>query len=199
MRDIQAKLTGVALAGGLARRMGGTDKGLVVFKGRPLISYTLEALNEIAGKVVINANRNRTVYRNMGYSVISDQSDRFDGPLAGILAVLRSADTPYLVTAPCDSPLITGEQLGHLVETLLREGAEICAAHDGVRLHPVFLAMRSTLADSLQLYLDSGQRKIDVWLNQHRLVLADFSDQPDMFRNINTLDDLDHLEAARRG
>ncbi|MEN8261121.1 MAG: molybdenum cofactor guanylyltransferase MobA [Pseudomonadota bacterium] len=199
MHHIQAKFTGVALAGGLSRRMGGGDKGLILFNGRPLIHYVLQALTSVSGKVVINANRNQDVYRKMGYRVISDQTETFDGPLAGILSVMRSVDTPYIITAPCDSPLITGEQLLRLVGKLQASRAEVCAAHDGERLHPVFLALKSQLADSLEHYLRSGQRKIDTWLYQHTLVLADCSDQPDMFRNINTPEELAGLEAAYRG
>jgi len=190
----RAKITGVILAGGRARRMGGEDKGLIRFKGRPLASYALEALDSVAAHILINANRNRDAYARFGYPVISDQTDTFDGPLAGLLSAMRAAETPYVLTVPCDSPLVTGRLLERLCRVMQETGAELCAAHDGERLHPVFLLAERRLADSLERYLAGGQRKIDLWLEQHRLALVDFSDHPELFANVNTPGELAALE-----
>ena len=67
-------------------------------------------------------------------------------------------------------------------------------AFDGQRLHPVFLALSVNLKDSLEAFLASGERKIDKWLAQHHTVKADFSASPEIFANINTLDELNDLE-----
>lgn len=190
----RAKITGVVLAGGRGRRMGGQDKGLIRFKGRPLVGYALEALDSVAAHILINANRNREAYARFGYPVISDRTDTYDGPLAGLLSAMRAAETPYVLTVPCDSPLVTGQLLERLCRTMQETGAELCAAHDGERLHPVFLLAERRLADSLERYLASGQRKIDLWFEQHRLALADFSDHPELFANINTPEELAALE-----
>lgn len=192
----RAKITGVVLAGGRGRRMGGEDKGLIRFRGRPLVSYALEALNSVAAHILINANRNREAYARFGYPVVSDRTESFDGPLAGLLSAMRAAETPYVLTVPCDSPLVTGRLLERLCRTMQETGAELCAAHDGKRLHPVFLLAERSLADSLDRYLASGQRKIDLWFEQHRLALADFSDHPELFANINTPEDLAALEST---
>lgn len=198
MTPERTKITGVVLAGGRARRMGGSDKGLLNFKGRPLVSYALDALKSVAGTIFINANRNREVYVAFGYPVIADQTGAFDGPLAGLLSAMRWARTPYVLTVPCDSPLIEGILLERLVQTLRAEDAEICAAYDGERLHPVFLIAECRLASSLEAYLASGQRKVDLWLNQHKLALADYSDHPELFANVNTPEELAALEEASR-
>jgi|GEM_PF-8686 len=190
----RAKITGVVLAGGRARRMGGEDKGLIGFKGRPLASYALEALDSVAAHILINANRNRDAYARFGYPVIADRTDTFDGPLAGLLSAMRAAETPYVLTVPCDSPLVTGRLLERLCRAMAETGAELCAAHDGERLQPVFLLADRRLADSLERYLASGQRKIDLWIEQHRLALADFGDHPELFANINTPEELASLE-----
>lgn len=192
----RAKITGVVLAGGRGRRMGGEDKGLIRFRGRPLVSYALEALDSVAGHILINANRNREAYARFGYPVVSDRTDSFDGPLAGLLSTMRAAETPYVLTVPCDSPLVTGRLLERLCRTMQETGAELCAAHDGKRLHPVFLLAERSLADSLDRYLASGQRKVDLWFEQHRLALADFSDHPELFANINTPEELAALEST---
>ncbi len=196
MYDNQAKITGVVLAGGLARRMGGTDKGLIHLQGRPLISYAIDALLSVTDRVLINANRNHEAYRALGYPVVSDRTSTFDGPLAGILSAMQTVETPYILTLPCDCPLFEGEHLRRMVDTMDAEKMDCCAAFDGHRLHPVFLLLDCRLSASLEAYLSTGQRKIDTWLNQHRLGLVDYSDQPEIFRNVNTQEDLTAVQSA---
>lgn len=188
-------ITGVALAGGRGRRMGGADKGLLEFRGRPLVAYALEALGAVAGPVLVSANRNQDAYGRFGYPVLPDLDGGFEGPLAGLLAAMRAADTPYVLTAPCDAPLMNGPLLARLPATLAVAGAELCAAHDGERLHPVFLLAERRLADDLAAYLAAGQRKVDTWLQRHRLALADFADCPEALANLNQPDDLAALDA----
>ena len=190
MTEQRANITGVVLAGGKARRMGGEDKGLVVYRGRPLVAYALDALRMVTGTILINANRNLDKYAHFGYSVIEDLTESFDGPLAGLLSAMRSAQTEYVLTAPCDCPHVDGALLGRLYDSMLAEEALLCAAFDGKRLHPVFLIAQCRLADDLAAYLASGQRKMETWLKSHHLALADYSDHPEIFVNINTREEL---------
>jgi molybdopterin-guanine dinucleotide biosynthesis protein A len=192
----QRKVAGVILAGGRARRMNNQDKGLLKFKGRPMISYALAALAPVVDCVLINANRNIDQYRQFGWPVISDQTDSFDGPLAGVLSAMIHADADVLLVMPCDSPLIKTEHLQKLLLTRAENNADVAVAFDGIRLHPVFLAIKTTLKTSLQDYLASDQRKVAAWLAQQNLVQADFSNEPEIFSNINTLDELSALEVA---
>jgi molybdopterin-guanine dinucleotide biosynthesis protein A len=197
----QTKVTGMILAGGLARRMNYLDKGLITYKGRPLISYMIDAVAGAVRHVVINANRNLEYYQQFGYQIIPDQIGNFDGPLAGILSVMNHTDSDVLLVVPCDSPLI---KTGHLMKLLAKQaesGAEIAVAFDGVRIHPVFLAIKinTSLKKNLKEFLSSGQRKIEHWLQQVNSVYADFSDTPEIFANINTLTELSALENTRKG
>jgi molybdopterin-guanine dinucleotide biosynthesis protein A len=193
--DNQTKVTGVILAGGLARRMNNQDKGLVKYKGRPMVSYALAALGAVADQTLINANRNREQYEKFGLPVVADQTDSFDGPLAGVLSAMIHTDADVLIVMPCDSPLIKAEHLQKLLATRAENDADVAAAFDGERLHPVFLAIKTSLKTSLQDYLASGQRRIDCWLEQQKMVKADFSNEPEIFVNINTLTQLSELEA----
>jgi molybdopterin-guanine dinucleotide biosynthesis protein A len=193
----QTKVAGVILAGGRAQRMNNRDKGLVDFKGRPMISYAIAALAPVVGCILINANRNIDQYRQFGWPVISDQTDSFDGPLAGILAAMKHADADVLVVIPCDSPLIKTEHLQKLLSTRAETNADVAVAFDGVRLHPVFLAIKTGLQASLQEYLASGQRKVAGWLEQQSLVKVDFSGEPEIFCNVNTMAELSMLEEAK--
>lgn len=190
-----SKVTGVILAGGLARRMNNQDKGLINYKGRPLVSYAIAALTAVADSSLINANRNRERYQAFGLPVIADQTDRFDGPLAGVLTAMLYTDAKVLVVMPCDTPLIKAEHLQKLLATRAENDADVAVAFDGVRLHPVFLAIKTSLKTSLQDYLASGQRKIVSWLEQQNSVQADFSNEPEIFINVNTPAELSELEA----
>ena len=193
--DTQTKVTGVILAGGLARRMNNQDKGLIRFKGQPMVSYAIAAMNTVADQTIINANRNIPEYQAFGLPVISDQTDSFDGPLAGILTAMMFAETGVLLVMPCDSPLVKADHLGKLLSTRAETDAYVAVAFDGGRLHPVFLAIKVALKPSLQDYLHSGQRKMDTWLEQQKMVKTDFSAEPGIFTNINSMTELSALEA----
>ena len=191
----QTKVAGVILAGGLARRMNNQDKGLVHYKGHPLVSYAIAALSDVTDQIIINANRNRENYQAFGLPVVADQTDNFDGPLAGVLTAMIYTDADVLVVVPCDSPLIKAEHLQKLLAVRAENSADVAVAFDGVRLHPVFLAIKTSLKTSLENYLASGQRKVGYWLEQQKTVKADFSNEPEIFININTLTELSALEA----
>ncbi|MBI2992637.1 MAG: molybdenum cofactor guanylyltransferase [Gammaproteobacteria bacterium] len=189
-------MTGVILAGGEARRMGGGDKGLVPLAGRPMIEYVLDVLRPQVSGVLINANRNLETYARLGCPVIADEFPGFNGPLAGMASALRAVRTPYLATVPCDSPFVPADLVARLAAALEQAGADICVAHNGERMQPVFSLMRSNLIDSLLLFLKRGGRKIDQWHAGHRTAIADFSDKPETFMNVNTPDELRSIELA---
>jgi molybdopterin-guanine dinucleotide biosynthesis protein A len=193
----QTKVTGVVLAGGLARRMNYQDKGLITYQGRPLVSYAIAELTVIADQVIISANRNLQQYQQFAVPVIADLTGSFDGPLAGLLTAMIYADADILVVMPCDSPLIRAEHLQKLLAVRAENNADVAVAFDGKRLHPVFLAIKTTLQQSLQDYLASGHRKMDIWIGQQKMVKADFSTEPEIFININTMTDLSILEAKK--
>jgi len=183
-------ITGLVLAGGRARRMGGIDKGLVDVAGRPLIAWVLDTLAPQTAKVCINANRSQAEYEAFGYPVIADRIGGYCGPLAGIAAGLEHCTSDYLVSCPCDSPLVPPDLVSRLQQQLQADNAEIAVAHNGERLQPVFALIKRSLLASLQAYLDEGGRKIDTWYGQHAMTVVDFSDRPEAFININTADDV---------
>lgn len=189
--------TGVILAGGLARRMNHQDKGLIPYKGRPMISYAIAAMSPVVDQLIINANRNHEQYRQFGWPVIADKSSSFDGPLAGIVTAMDYSESGVLLVMPCDCPLVTSEHLQRLLNALTKQEADIAVAFDGECLHPVFLALKTSLHTGLQDYLASGQRKVGDWLALYTVVKTDFSDQPELFININTMDELSTLESQR--
>lgn len=188
-------ITGLVLAGGQARRMGGMDKGLLQLCERPLIEWVLDALQPQVASLIINANRSHADYRRYGHPIVADELDGFCGPLAGIAAGLSACKTDYLVVTPCDSPLLPTDLVKRLHEQLRHDAADIAVAHNGERLQPVFALLDTRLTPSLLAFLETGGRKIDQWYAQHNISIVDFSDTPDTFLNINTPEDMAALEA----
>jgi molybdopterin-guanine dinucleotide biosynthesis protein A len=187
-------VTGLVLAGGLARRMGGEDKGLVELAGRPMIEHVLDGLRSQVGTLLINANRNRERYAAFGHAVLPDTLEGFQGPLAGVLAGLRQLGTEFLVTVPCDAPLLAPDLVARLHRACSERGADLAVASDGRRQQPVFLLLRASVAPGLEAYLAAGGRKIDAWLAALRVAEADFSDRPDTFVNVNDPDERRRVE-----
>lgn len=196
--EYKESITGLVLAGGRARRMGGIDKGFVDLAGRPLIEWILNALSPQTGAILINANRSQDDYRRYGHTVIADEIDGYCGPLAGMAAGLRVCKTDYLVTCPCDSPLLPADLVSRLHRQLQQQQAELAVAHNGERLQPVFALLSRSLLASLNEYLHNDGRKIDRWYDQHAMTVVDFSDRPEAFLNINTPGDVAELATRLR-
>ena len=191
-----ADITAVILAGGRARRMGGADKGLLAFRGKPLIEHVIAAIAPQAGGLIISANRNLARYRAYGYPVVADDTGDYAGPLAGIASGMQTAATPFVLCAPCDAPFVPDTLAAVLARTLAEHRADICAAHDGVRLQPLFALLRRDLLPQLLAYLAADGRRVERWYEAQRLALAAFPGCPEAFANLNTGNDLSRHEPA---
>lgn len=191
-------LTGMILAGGEGRRMGGRDKGLEPFAGLPLVAHTVKRFDGHVHELMINANRNGDAYALFADRVIADAEGGFKGPLMGIYSGLRAARTPWLLVAPCDSPALPHDLVARMVAGIVTQDGEhdIAVAFDGERLHPVVALLRTSLADDLAATLAEGERKIDRWYARHAWCRVDMSDCPEAFANLNTEEEKVRLEQA---
>jgi molybdopterin-guanine dinucleotide biosynthesis protein A len=183
-------VTVVILAGGKGRRMGGKDKGLIAFKNDSLIKHIIDAISQQTNTILINANRNIEKYAEYGYPVIEDSLSDFQGPLAGFMAAMSVAETDYILTLPCDGPIIVENYVEEMISRLNRTGSEIVVASDGQRMQPVYALIPVKLQSSLQKFLGDGERKIDKWYQQHQTSLAEFNDESGVFTNMNTPEDI---------
>ena len=188
-------ITGLILAGGKARRMGGVDKGLIAFKGQHMVIHVIERLSPQVGEILVNANREIETYQSLGFTVVTDEINDFAGPLAGLHAGMKAAKTEFLLSVPCDSPLLPDDLSQRLMSALESQNADIAVAKTGEQHHPVFCLCRTSLAQDLENYLKAGGRKVDEWQKKHAYVEVGFDDNPLAFSNINTPEDLSKLEA----
>lgn len=190
-------ITGVILAGGQGKRLGGADKGLVSLQGKPLIEHVIAALQPQVGHLLISANRNRETYAAYGFPVIADVIGDYDGPLAGMLSAMRAASTPYILTAPCDAPALPVDLAQRLCAALARVNADAAVAVSGGKMQPVFALLSTRLAGELQKFLEAGGRGVGEWMRRLPAASADFSGREDAFVNINTPEQLQRLQERR--
>lgn len=184
-------VTGLVLAGGQGRRMGGADKGLKTFQGKPLVQHVIERLRPQVATLIVNANLNLEIYARFGYPVVSDDIGGYAGPLAGLQAGLARSQTPLLATAPCDSPYLPADLVDRLDAALVSKAAQLSVARTGDQPHPVFMLCRREVLPSLERYLAGGGRKIDAWYASLTVAEVPFDDEAEAFANINTLEELD--------
>jgi molybdopterin-guanine dinucleotide biosynthesis protein A len=187
-------VTGIVLAGGQGRRMGGVDKGLTLLRGKPMVGWAIERFAPQVDEVLINANQNLDAYAAFGYRVIPDAIQGFAGPLAGLHRGLSEAAHELVATVPCDSPFLPLDLVSRLDGALRANDAELAVARTGEQPHPVFCLCRRTVLANLTSFLENGGRKIDAWYSALKVVEVLFDDQPDAFSNINTQNELKAFE-----
>jgi len=181
-------VTGIILAGGQGRRMGGVDKGLQPLRGKPMAAWAIERLAPQVDEILVNANQNAQAYATLGHRVVADSVGGFAGPLAGLHAGLQAASHPLVVTVPCDSPFLPLDLVKRLKTSL--NGKDLAVAKTGEQPHPVFALVRRSVLPHLEAFLAGGGRKIDAWYATLAVVEVSFDDEPEAFRNINTLEEL---------
>jgi molybdopterin-guanine dinucleotide biosynthesis protein A len=190
--DVRAEksVTGAILAGGRARRMGGRDKGLVHFRGKPLIQWVVTSMERQVQRLVISANRNIEAYATFGHPVVTDQMQGYQGPLAGLSSAIAVAHTPWIAVVPCDGPFLPPDLVQRLYDALTGRDADIAVATDGARTQVVYALLRRELRIDLATFLASGERAIHDWYALHDVVKVDFGDRPGCFANINDVRDV---------
>ena len=199
----RAEITGLILAGGRAQRMGGIDKGLVPFMGKPLVEHAIDRLTPQVASILINANRNQDHYAQYSHAVIADQHPDFAGPLAGFAAGLEHCNTEYLLSVPCDSPVFPLNLSEQLLEKMISTQSDLVYASSvdtsgAIWTQPVFCLMRCSVKQSLQDFLGQEGRKIDRWFETLPSSTVIFTDEA-AFANTNTPEELQTLEQTLQG
>jgi molybdopterin-guanine dinucleotide biosynthesis protein A len=190
----RSPVTGVILAGGQGRRMGGVDKGLKVLRGKPMVAWVLERFAPQIEEVLINANQNLERYAALGHRVIPDEIAGYAGPLAGLHRGLTEAAYALVATVPCDSPFLPSDLIQRLRGAIYNTESDVAVAKTADQPHPVFCLCRKSVLPGLTKFLAGGGRKIDAWYASLKVVEVAFDDNPGAFSNINTEEELLALE-----
>ncbi|MDH5516769.1 MAG: molybdenum cofactor guanylyltransferase [Gammaproteobacteria bacterium] len=180
------------LAGGRGRRMMNSDKGLLLWRNKALIQHVTEAIEMQLDRIVINANQHHEQYQSLNYPLIADSVSGFKGPLSGIMTAMQYCnDAGYLLIVPCDCPTPPADLFRRLARAInASDNASIAIANDGTRDQPLFGLYKTSLLAELKLALANNHNKVLQFVMEHKPVIADFSDQPEAFKNFNQPEDM---------
>lgn len=169
--------------------MGGADKGLLNFRGQPLVAHVITRLGPQVESLLISANRSLDVYAAFGHPLVSDDQPDYPGPLAGIAAGLAACTTDWLVCVPCDCPALPTDLVARLHAAAETTDAGMAVARTAEGLQPTFQLCHRTVLPALAAYLAAGERRVAGWCRLQNAVEVAFDDAA-AFRNLNTPDDL---------
>ena len=188
-------IDGGILAGGRASRMGGLDKGLQVFRGQPMAQWVADALSPHVDTLWINTHTNQQEYKNISAYLCADLVSGQPGPLAGLQSLLHHTRAEYLLTSPCDTPLLGPIYAERMLATLQSlqstDNPPVLAVKACGRFHCLHLCVPKSCLTSLTNYLSNGQQKVFTWLESLDIVWVDFTDVASNFDNINYQHQLD--------
>ncbi|MGA1640240.1 MAG: molybdenum cofactor guanylyltransferase MobA [Steroidobacteraceae bacterium] len=191
-------VSGLVLAGGRGRRLGGIDKGLLELHGQPLAARALARLDKYARHVLISANRHLDTYATLGARLVHDDPPG-RGPLGGMLAGLRACPTDWLLCLPCDMPHLPEDLEPRMLASLSGPQPGPAFAHDGERLQPLVALLPRSAAPDLQRFLDGGGRRAEDWARGQGGLIIRFEGRRDAFANLNTPEDLAAARARADG
>jgi molybdenum cofactor guanylyltransferase len=194
-------VSGVVLAGGLARRIGGGDKPLCKIGGHTILSRVIARLEPQCERLFLSANGDPMRFASFGLPVIADGVKQHPGPLAGILAGLdwvaaHRPNTQWILSVPGDCPFLPRDLVVRLRQAVSAEDAELAVAASQGRSHPVIGLWKVALRDALrEALVVEGLRKVQVWTERYRVATVAWPDEPlDPFFNVNTVEDLAEAE-----
>ncbi len=192
------KITGVILAGGLARRLGNIDKALVQIGNTSLLEYAIANLEPQCDQIIINANGNPDRFHNINNPIIADTIEGYAGPLAGVLCAMQwvkqnTPQTKWIATLPVDTPFAPKDFAARLLQNVIDQKTDLACASSGGRHHPVVGLWPVDLADQLHAAMvNEDMRKVDLWTARFKLSIVDFKiKQYDPFFNINRPADIE--------
>ncbi len=185
-------VTGGILTGGQARRLqelGPVDKGLVLLQQRPLVAWVAHTLQQCStGSLLISANQNLASYASYG-TVVVDPTELppFQGPLAGLWALLERCPTDWLMVLPVDTPFIPVALLTELWTAQAFHPTARLFFMQHERAYPLCLLIHRSVLSVLKQDVLAGERRVQHWLLQQHAIAVDMRQHPaDYFFNINT-------------
>lgn len=189
-KDIEITIEAFVLAGGKSTRMG-QDKGLMLLKGKPMVSYILDTLQRI--KIPTNIIANNASYNIFGVPVYSDIISE-KGPMGGLLTALENTTADMVLLIGCDTPLISTEVISHLLSHANKE--KIIVPGMASEINPLFALYPRCLKQKLQESMGAGQLKMADFILKNQHILVDYTAQQisHYFTNINNTHELLEIE-----
>ena len=163
--------------------MGGRDKGLIEWRGKPLIAWLHELTRPLSDDLIISCNRNSERYAPYADQLVTDQDQDFQGPLAGIRAGMAAARHEQMLVLPCDAPLVDRA----LIDALLAQaGSQPVVIRQGAYWQPLFCLLPTRLKDDLEQAWQNGERSPQRWFGKLAPVAVDCPQDDTRLANLNT-------------
>lgn len=160
----KTKITGIILAGGKSSRMG-AEKGLIPFKGKPMIEYAIEALSPFCDEILISANT--LSYNFLGFEVIKDEIPN-SGPMGGIYSCMKHSKNELNFVLTCDMPLVTPKIVSQIIDCI--DNYEVVIpCHGGEYFEPLCAVYHKNILPEVEKFIQTGNFKI-----------------PDLIKNVKT-------------
>lgn len=179
--------TTLILAGGRGQRMGGRDKGLVLWRGEPLVAHVQRVVRPLCDDVVISCNRNHNVYRPFSDQLVCDAEADFPGPLAGVIAGLTAARHAWVVVLACDAPLIDPHLIEDLLQLAVANDSAVMARQGGY-WQPMFSVLPRRLLPLLRQAWADGERSLQKALLHAPVEGLEYPVGDPRLSNFNSLD-----------
>ncbi len=178
-------VTGIILAGGKSSRMG-TDKGLMFYKGRPMIQHILDPMAKICHRILIVTSN--PMYGMFGFELVKDEQPDY-GPVMGLLSGLRQSKTDINLVMSCDAPLVGFDLMKQLV--LATGVADVVAARSSVGLHPLIAVYKKRCISGLETAINEDEHRLRTVLESFHVQVFDVEkEKEELLRNMNTREDL---------
>lgn len=185
------KVTGIILAGGKSKRMG-IDKGLMPYRGKAMIEYSIDALLPFCNSILISTSK--VEYSRFGFNLVDDEIPE-SGPIGGLYSCLKRSNTPLNVCLPCDVPNISRE----VVEFLIKQAdVNKCVVPVTNGAEPLIAVYPLHVLDTLKELIDSGMLRMTEIFNRFPTAFIPLNEfpagvEPSNFSNINRPDDSDEI------
>jgi molybdopterin-guanine dinucleotide biosynthesis protein A len=195
---VKPGVTAFVLAGGKSSRMR-SDKAFLRLGDETLLTQALKLAGAVASEVCIVGDAKKFA----AFGRVVEDVYRERGPLGGIHAALSGSTTEVNVMLAVDLPFVTQKLLQYLLSRALESGAMVTVPRTGSGFQPLGAVYRRGFAEVAEQSLLEGKNKIDSLfarvetcvIEESELVRAGFSEQ--MFRNLNTLEELEKAKELR--
>ena len=181
------KISCIILAGGEGKRVGGVDKGLLEYKNRPLIEYIINTIRPQVDDIVISANRNHDRYKQYSSKVVSDKSEKYLGPMAGIDAALPHCKHDWVLIIACDTPLLAADIIDKFLQTKTDSKLYIAESNNKMQL---LLLLHRSLHSSIKRALSENQLRLMRWAKSQQPEIVIFHAVA-AFKNFNNSKDFE--------
>ncbi len=190
----------VVLAGGKSSRMG-FDKALIKIQDKSMVEMVLGQLEGIFDDLIVVTNTPEN-YEHLNARIVTDIL-KGAGPLGGIHAGLKTAESRYVFLTACDMPFISIEYINYMKKIARTYLPDAVISEKGKWVEPFHSFYSRDIIPDIEINIKNNLYKIYDTLKQKCLVkvseekVREYSPDLRIFLNINNREDLKAFYSIR--